>query len=166
MQAMYSIKTPIYQSAQIRELERIAQERFSLTENTMMQRAGKAAFDFLARRWPQAQKIAVFCGAGNNGGDGYVLALFAQERGLKVTIWQVGNHENLKNAVKEAYEACLKAKMPMAPLDNKADLAHPDVIVDAVCGMGVHGNLREDAVTAIEKMQSGHAPILAIDVPT
>ena len=59
---MQPIKMPIYQTQQIREFERIAQERFSMTGEILMQRAGKAAFDFLQRRWPQAQKIAVFCG--------------------------------------------------------------------------------------------------------
>src|SRR5882724_2509743 len=79
--SMYSNKIRIYQTAQIRELESLAQERFNIPPENMMQRAGKAAFEFLLRRFPQAQKISLFCGSGNNAGDGYVVAQHAHERG-------------------------------------------------------------------------------------
>lgn len=163
---MASIKTPIYQAREIREFERLAQERFSIATQVMMQRAGKAAFDYLLRRFPQAQKIAVFCGSGNNGGDGYVLAHLARERGLQVTIWQVGQHENLKADTNYVYDVCRQAHVDMHPFGEKADLAHPDLIVDAICGTGVHAALREEALQAVEKMQSAKVPILAIDVPS
>jgi len=163
---MQSIKTPIYQAQQIREFERLAQERFSLTSQILMQRAGKAAFDFLQRRWPQAHKIAVFCGGGNNGGDGYVLAFHAKERGMDVTVWQVGNQDNMKETALAAQQACQQAKVPIHPFDEKANLQHPDVIVDAVCGIGVHHTLRENIVAVIKKMQRVHIPILSIDLPT
>lgn len=163
---MQSIKAPIYQTQQIREFERLAQERFSISSESLMQRAGKAAFDFLLRRWPQTQKLAVFCGSGNNGGDGYVLAQAAQERGIKVTVWQVGNQDKMKPEARQACEACRKTQIVIQPFDEKADLGHPDVIVDAICGIGVHEDLRGDAVAAIEKMHRLHVPILAMDIPS
>lgn len=163
---MYSIKTPIYQTQQIREFERLAEERFNITGEVMMLRAGKGACDFLLRRWSQAQRIAVFCGGGNNGGDGYVLAQLAHERGIKVSIWQVGSADHLKIEAKKAFEACLRAKIEINPFNEKADLEHPDVIVDAICGIGLHEPLREDAVAAIKKMERARAPILAIDIPS
>ncbi len=163
---MHPIKSPIYQTQQIRECERLAAERFGITPQVMMQRAGKTAFDFLQRRWPQAQKIAIFCGSGNNGGDGYVLAQLAHERGIRVTIWQVGDALHLKNHAKEAYEGCLQAKIDMRLFAKKEDLEHPDVIVDAICGIGLHENLHEIVVDAITRMQRKQVPILSIDVPT
>jgi ADP-dependent NAD(P)H-hydrate dehydratase / NAD(P)H-hydrate epimerase len=166
MLAMQTIKSPIYQTQQIREFERLALERFGLSGQILMQRAGKAAFDFLLRRWPQAQKITVCCGGGNNGGDGYVLAEQAHERGLKVTIWQVGKLDSMKPEAKEALEACVKSNIPMQIFDANMDMGHPDVIVDAICGIGLHDNLREDVVAVIEKMQRSHSPILALDIPT
>ncbi|TAK75730.1 MAG: NAD(P)H-hydrate dehydratase [Gammaproteobacteria bacterium] len=163
---MQSIKTAIYQTQQIRELERLAQERFGITEQVMMQRAGKAAFDFLSRRWPNAHSIVVFCGSGNNGGDGYVLAHHAHERGLKVMICQVGDPEKLKEAAKEAFDACCNAQIPMSPFQEKMNLEHPDIIVDAICGTGLQDNLRDEVVAAIKKMQRTRAPIFAIDIPS
>ena len=110
---MYPIKAPIYQSKQIREFERIAKERFGISETMLMQRAGKAAFDFLLRRFPQAQKIAVFCGRGNNGGDGYILAKLLYDRGLSVQVWQVGDHESIKEEAKHALSVCRKENVPI-----------------------------------------------------
>lgn len=163
---MHSIKSPIYQTQQIREFERLAEERFGLSGQVMMQRAGKAAFDFLLRRWPQAQKIVVFCGGGNNGGDGYVLAYLAMERGLNVVILQVGKEDATKEAASEALALCRQANISISPFTDNSDLNHPDVIVDAIAGIGLHDNLREEVVAAIEKMQRAHVPIFSLDIPT
>lgn len=163
---MYAVKMPIYQTTQIRECERLALERFGLTGDVMMQRAGKAAFDFLLRRWPQAQKLTVFCGSGNNGGDGYVLAALAAERGLQVTIWQVGNQDHMKPEARAAFTICQHANIDIEAFHEKAHLNHPDLIVDAICGIGAHAVLNADVVAAIDKMQHARAPIFAIDIPT
>lgn len=163
---MQLIRTPIFETQQIREIESLARERFSITGEVMMQRAGKAAFDFMQRRWPQAKKIAVFCGGGNNGGDGYVLARQARERGMDVQIWQLGGQDNMKEDAANALQACRQANIPMELFSDHVQLQHPDVIVDAICGIGLHDNLREDIVAAIKKMQKSQAPIFSIDVPT
>ncbi len=159
-------KTFIYQTQQIREIERLAIERFNISAELMMQRAGKAALDFLLRRWPQAQHIAIFCGAGNNGGDGYVLAYLANERNLKVSIWQIGDHSQLKDEAKNAHDVCQQANINMSPFATNVDLEHPDIIVDAMCGISLRDNLREEAVAAIKKMERAHVPIFAIDMPS
>lgn len=163
---MQQTKTPIYQTAQIRECERLAQERFGIQGDALMQRAGKAAFDFLQRRWPQAQKIAVFCGAGNNGGDGYVLANVAHERGCEVTIWQLGDHGKMSAEAKGAMKVCQQNNIKMAAFNEQTHLEHPDLVVDAICGIGVHSALRDEIIAAIKKMQQSKAPIFSIDVPT
>lgn len=163
---MQAIKKPIYQAQQIREIERLAAERFGVTSQLMMQRAGKAALDFLLKRWPQAQRITIFCGTGNNGGDGYAFAFFAHERGLHVSIWQVGEAEKLTGEAKAAYEECQKANIPINPFSAKIDLEHPDVIIDAICGIGLIDNLRDEVMAAIKKMERAQVPIFALDIPT
>lgn len=163
---MHANKLFIYLTEQIREFERLAEERFNISAQVMMQRAGKAAFDLLIKRWPHAKNIDVVCGSGNNGGDGYVLALLAHEHGLKVTIWQVGDHADLKINAKQAYELCLAANITISKLDDISNFEHPDVIVDAICGIGVHTELRENIVSAIKKILQMQTPILSIDIPS
>ena len=58
----------------------------SIPGYTLMKRAGEAALRYLRSRWPTAHRIVIVCGGGNNGGDGYVLARFAQAAGLTVTV--------------------------------------------------------------------------------
>lgn len=152
---MSPLKTPIYQIQQIREFESLAINELGISEENLMQRAGKAAFDFFVRRFPKAEKVTFFCGSGKNGGDGYILADLLHERGLKVTIWQVGERnkprENHVNA--ELYTA-------------ESDIGHPDVIVDAICGIGVRDNLRTEVMQLIDNIHATQSPIFAIDIPT
>src|SRR5258708_7132633 len=63
--------------AQVRAMEKAALKAHRMTGFDLMQRAGRVAFALLRRRWPEARSIAVLCGNGNNGGDGYVLAKLA-----------------------------------------------------------------------------------------
>lgn len=163
---MHSIKKPLYQTEQIRAFERLAEESFHLTPAILMERAGKAAFDFMRRRWPDAQRIVVFCGAGNNGGDGYVLAYLAKEQGIKVDIWQVGLPDPQKAEAYAAYKRCEKSAIPMYAFHPEHDLGHPDLIIDALCGIGLQKNLKDNMVQAIKKIQQCRVPIFSIDIPT
>ncbi|OGT57588.1 MAG: hypothetical protein A3F14_05670 [Gammaproteobacteria bacterium RIFCSPHIGHO2_12_FULL_43_28] len=163
---MQPINVPIYQAAQIRELEKLAIAKFNLSSQTMMQRAGKAASEFLLRRWPQVKRVAIFCGSGNNGGDGYVLAKLLHERGMDISVWQVGNHDALSEVARDALDACKKDNVPVNPFSEAVDLVHPDLIVDAICGIGLHDQLRKETMAAIDKMHRSHAPIFSIDIPT
>ncbi|OGT45499.1 MAG: hypothetical protein A3E83_05490 [Gammaproteobacteria bacterium RIFCSPHIGHO2_12_FULL_41_20] len=156
----------IYQTAQIRELERIAQERFGISSDVMMQRAGKAALECLARRWPHAKSIAVFCGGGNNGGDGYVLARLAQERGMHVAIWQVEDSSGLQGEAERAFSNCKQANVPMSCFDKSAPFALVDVIVDAMCGIGLRGEVRANIAHVIDMIEQMDIPVLAIDIPS
>lgn len=157
---------PVYQTSQIRELERLAKERFNITGEMMMQRAGKSAFDCLLRHWPSAKKIGVICGAGNNGGDGYVLAKLAHDIGFEVTVWQTGKMDQLKNEARIAYEHCKSAGVPIQSFDPQLPLHNKDVLVDALLGIGLHGELAEETAVVIQAMNDSGIPILSLDLPS
>ena len=74
---METLPAEVYASAQVRAMDRHAIERAGISGYTLMQRAGAAALATLQRHWPAAAPVTVLCGAGNNGGDGYVLARLA-----------------------------------------------------------------------------------------
>jgi len=157
---------PIYQTAQIRELEKLAEERFGISSEVLMQRAGKAALECLVRQWPKARKIAVVCGTGNNGGDGYVVARLARERGLTVTVWSLGELRKQKEAAQRAYEACQKANVIIQASQEEMNIRDTDVIVDAISGLGLHGEIRPETRKAIEAIATANVPVLAIDLPS
>jgi len=158
--------TPIYQTTQIRTLEKLAEERFGISSEVLMQRAGKAALECLLRHWPKARKIAVVCGSGNNGGDGYVVARLARERGLIVTVWQIGELREQKDAAMRAYEACKKANVIIQVSQEDLNITDVDVIIDAISGLGLHGEVHPKTRIAIHAIAQANVPVLAIDLPS
>jgi hydroxyethylthiazole kinase-like uncharacterized protein yjeF len=75
-----------YRAAQLRELDRRAIEEHGIPGFSLMQRAASATFKELRWRWPDARRIAVVCGPGNNGGDGLLVAALAHAQGLAVSV--------------------------------------------------------------------------------
>lgn len=164
---MINATIPVYQTMQIRQLEKAAAERFGISSEVLMQRAGKAALECLVRQWPKARKIAVICGTGNNGGDGYVVARLARERGLIVTVWQIGELRKQKEAAQRAYEACKKANVIIEPSQQEQFIiTDVDVIVDAISGLGLHSEMRPETRAAIDAITAANVPVLAIDLPS
>src|SRR6478735_8188063 len=75
---------PLYRPQQVRDIDARAIEQLPVSAFELMERAGAAAWNLLHKRWPKARRIAVACGPGNNGGDGYVLARLAKAAGRDV----------------------------------------------------------------------------------
>ena len=134
---MSSSKSPLpktlYLAAQVRELDRLAIEEYSIPGITLMERAGDAAYQCLRTKWPEAKNILVLCGPGNNGGDGYILAGLAQEDGLFVKLRQVGDHQKLTGDALLAAEKYSASGLQALPFSNE-DINDCDVIVDALLG--------------------------------
>src|SRR5438445_12968263 len=94
----------LYSTAQVRALDAHAIDVQGIPGYTLMKRAGEGALRFLRTRWPMAHRIVLVCGAGNNGGDGYVLARFAHAAGLAVTVLAAVAPAQLKGGARLAYE--------------------------------------------------------------
>jgi hydroxyethylthiazole kinase-like uncharacterized protein yjeF len=155
----------VLRTAHVRELERAAIERCGVTEYDLMCRAGEAALRALTRRWPQARSIAVVCGAGNNAGDGLVVARLARAAGLGVAVLSLVPMDKLNGAAAKAADAYRAAGLPVAPFDARA-LAEADVIVDAVLGTGLARAVGGEFAAAVEAINAVGAPVLALDVPS
>lgn len=155
---------PIYLQSQIRELESLAMS-YGISADEMMSRAGHAAFMTLKRNWPSAKTVLIICGSGNNGGDGYVLARLLQERAFEVQVRYVGDIASLKKEALHAYEACKKAHIPIQAMDLH-ETWQADVLVDAFLGIGLKGELRQEAKEIIEKINASKLNIFSLDVPS
>lgn len=155
----------LYRAAQVREMDRYAIEQLGISGTVLMERAGAAAFALLRQHWPVAARLAVVCGTGNNGGDGYVLARLAVEAGLKVTVLQVGDNNHLQGDALAAAQRLFSCDiMPLA--FEPAQLAQSDVIIDAILGTGLNGAVSEDFAAAIAAINSAGLPVLALDIPS
>ncbi len=132
-----------------------------------MRRAGRAAFDSLTDLWPDANSLLVCCGKGNNAGDGYVVAELARKAGFSVRVWQLGRADALQGDALKAQESALAARVPVMAGDDP-DLVdwRCDVIVDALLGTGLSGDLRPAYRAAVEAINAADSPVFALDLPS
>jgi len=154
----------LYRAEQVRELDRCAIEDHGIAGAELMERAGRAAYRLLRRRWPQAEGLAVLCGGGNNGGDGYVVARLALADGLRVRLLQLGDHERLHGAALEQAAAFRRAGGESEPL--RVPPPRADLIVDALLGTGLERPVEGLWAQAIEAVNAQRAPVLAVDIPS
>lgn len=131
----------------------------------LMKRAGRAAFDLLLERFPAPALISVYCGAGKNGGDGYVLAGLAAQRRLAVQVIQLTPGDKLAGEARAAYEFAVQEGVNIVPF-AQATAPQAGVIVDALLGIGFIGDVRPQFADAIHQINAGGLPVLAIDIPS
>jgi NAD(P)H-hydrate epimerase len=130
-----------------------------------MSRAGDAAFRCLLGAWPETRRLQILCGTGNNGGDGFLVADLAHKRGMEVTVYQLGDTRKIGGDAGLARQQALDNGVSIVPFDGKP-LASEGVIIDALLGTGLAGDVRGEAVRAIEAINACGAPVLAVDIPS
>lgn len=160
-----ALPVSLYSAAQVRALDAHAIRDLGVPGYTLMKRAGESALRFLRTRWPTCHRIAIVCGGGNNGGDGYVLARFAQAAGLRVAALAAVPPESLKGDARQAYADFAASGGQVLAFDADR-LKDGEVLVDAVLGTGLHSAVRADAAAVIGAINAASRPIFALDVPS
>ncbi len=162
---MRQINTHLYRAQQVRDMDNMAIHECGIPGIVLMERAGAAAFELLRQQWSLAKRIIVFCGSGNNGGDGYVIARLAREQGLSVSVYQVGDHSRLKGEALLAAQALSKTDVVPEPWQAGLNV-DADVLVDALLGTGLSGEVSTHYRQAIEAINASDVPVLAVDIPS
>lgn len=162
---MQDLPAQFYLAARIRAMERGAIEECGIPAATLMERAGGAAWVALRELWPRARRVVVLCGAGNNAGDGFVLARRAREGGLDVTLCLLSPAERLHGDARSNFERLAALRLKPVPL-SAAVLMGADVLVDAIFGIGLDRPVSGAFALAIEAVNAHAAPVLAIDLPS
>lgn len=152
--------TALYTAAQVRSLDRLAATALRIPSFTLMQRAGAAAFRELRRRWPDARRVLVVCGSGNNGGDGYVVAKLAREAGIDVGIFAIDRPRADSDAAR-AHAAWMENNQ-----STQTEGLNADVIVDALLGTGLSKPVDGEMRALIDRINAASTPVLALDVPS
>lgn len=162
---MAKLPLALYTASQVRELDRITIEDHGIPGLVLMKRAGRAILNALLARWPDPSAITVYCGAGNNGGDGYIVAALARRKGIAATVIQVAPGMRLKGDARAAMEYALVEQVPMVAWAD-AETPSDGVIVDALLGIGISGEVRGDSAAAIAAINASHLPVVAVDIPS
>lgn len=162
-QTTVTLPTSLYSAAQVRELDaRLIAAGTPGFE--LMQRAAHAAWRALRRRWPAAEHITVLTGRGNNAGDGYLIAALAKRACREVRVYAVGDPQQLQGDAALAFAEAQEAGVEWMPWTAHAALQ--GVVVDALLGTGVSGDVRAPYAEAIQLANASALPILAVDLPS
>ncbi len=155
-------RIPLYTNAQTRELDRVAIEEFGIPGLVLMERAGRAAFDRIMERFGGASPVCVLCGAGNNGGDGYVVARLLRETGVTVSVIATG-----PPTTPDAQSAC-ESYRAMGGLVIKEGTLPADtaLLVDALLGSGLTRAPGGRYADLIRQVSALDCPVVAIDLPS
>jgi NAD(P)H-hydrate epimerase len=163
---------------QSRRLDRLAETRLNMPSLLLMENAGiNAAAATLQLLEEHPGPILVFCGPGNNGGDGMVMARHLANAGCLVGIALAGEPRRLRGDAAVQHRIVAAMGIPMARVGPRRGVStlvrrlgrRPGLVVDALLGTGASGELREpitSAVGMINDLGSGGATVLAVDIPT
>lgn len=160
-----TIADTLYSAAHVRELERRADENHGISGAELMARAGAATFRVLRARFPRAKRIAVVCGGGNNGGDGYIVAQLAKKAGLDPIAFAFGGTTRASTDATSARAGAEKAGVAVKPFAAEG-LHDADLVVDALFGTGVDRPLRDEYRAVVDAINAHRKSVLAIDVPS
>ncbi len=157
-------------SREMRTLE-INAEYFGVSLLQLMENAGRNVAAEIALRFPRGQKVAIFCGLGGNGGDGFVVARHLLSLGFNVSVILAGRGSDIH------HEAALKNWCALQPLRESIPLwevtdssaipkVDADIVVDALLGTGTKGKLKPPITQIVEYINTLSASKIAVDVPT
>jgi ADP-dependent NAD(P)H-hydrate dehydratase / NAD(P)H-hydrate epimerase len=166
------LAAPILTADEMRAADRASTNQYGIPSIDLMRQAGQAVARFVDREYPSCRRIAILCGKGNNGGDGFVAARALADSGREVSVLLLGNPSELKGDAEAAF-----AEMHLEPvlaLDEaalssprvKALLHEAELLLDAVVGTGFTPPLRGVAAALRDRISTLPTPVVAVDLPS
>ncbi len=153
-----------------RAIDSKIREKFGISTLVLMENAGAAVAREILESWKGKKKIAIFCGKGNNGGDGFVAARHLLTRGIKPDIFLAGKHAEVKGEAKVNLEIIIKLGLKVFEIEDvvfhKININKYGLIVDALLGVGLAGPPRGIYAALIQLINSSRAEIIAVDIPS
>jgi ADP-dependent NAD(P)H-hydrate dehydratase / NAD(P)H-hydrate epimerase len=161
----------IVSASEMREIDRITDERFDVPSLTLMENAGAVVAEFVLSRYPEAKVVGVICGKGNNGGDGFVAARKLKKAGKKVRVLLLADPAELRGDVAKMFKKlAIKPVIVTSSKELKSDRVQAvfsaDVLVDAILGTGFRPPVSELYGAAIAALNSSSRPVVAVDIPS
>ncbi|WP_017430688.1 bifunctional ADP-dependent NAD(P)H-hydrate dehydratase/NAD(P)H-hydrate epimerase [Vreelandella jeotgali] len=155
---------PLYTARQVGKLDRRTMAA-GIEGFALMQRAAFSAWQVFHERWPDARSLSVLCGGGHNGGDGYIIAALAAQAGLSVECLALKPVAELDGDAARASATAEAAGVDLISWHNDARMAG-DVVVDAMLGTGLSGEVKGAYGRAIDAVNRAGKPVLSVDIPS
>jgi NAD(P)H-hydrate epimerase len=170
-------KTIMMSRDEVRAFDAWAINELGIPGVVLMENAGRSCAEFIKKELAGVTnpKVCIFCGTGNNGGDGYVIARHLLNSAFEVVVVICGDRNKVKGDAKTNLDVLegLGRSIEQLNLDNsdipsrvKTFAAGADMLVDGLFGTGLNGQLSDEYKQLIESINSQHRPILAVDIPS
>lgn len=161
---------------EIREIDRIAIEKYEIPGIILMENAGRNVAEEILKMLPEPDKarVAIFCGKGNNGGDGFVIARHLYNKGVNVSVYLTAGISGIlaDGNASTNLKILLNMNLEIKELQDRdieeigKRLHGCNIIVDAIFGTGLSGKVREPAETLIKKINESNIPVVSVDIPS
>ena len=154
----------LYTAAQTRALDSAAINDHGMPGYSLMSAAGERCFMALRVRWPDAGTLNVFCGGGNNGGDGYIIARLAIEAGLDVVVIAISNPSGLQGDAARAHDDLIAAGGKVQSWSSQ--IPATGLVVDALLGTGLDRSVGGVYAEVVAAINDSGLPVLSVDIPS
>ena len=162
---------------QVRAVDSWAINTLGIPGVVLMENAGRSCAELIKDKLKDiaCPKVCIFCGTGNNGGDGYVIARHLLNSGFEVVVAICGDRGKVKGDAKINLDILERLGRPIkqlnlrdgdVPAQVKAFAGDADMVVDGLFGTGLSGQLKNEYQQLIETINSSNCPILAVDIPS
>jgi NAD(P)H-hydrate epimerase len=162
---MKPLPSEVYSVATVREIDRSVIADGEIAGYTLMTRAAGVAALAAGVHFPLARRWQIVCGAGNNAGDGYVVARLAASEGIDVSVLAVSDPAQLAGDAALAWHEFVSAGGEVNPWSGRVD-ATEGLLVDAMLGSGLTREVAGDYAAAVDAINASSAPVMALDLPT
>jgi NAD(P)H-hydrate epimerase len=162
-QTKHDLPDALYSAAQVRDLD-ASLIAAGIPGFELMQRAARAMWRAIVRRWPNAGELSVVAGHGNNAGDGYLVAALALRAGWQVQVLAAADTQRLQGDAALAHAQALAVGVSVQAWTAQATLS--GVVLDALLGTGLAGEVREPYASIIAAINASGLPVAAVDIPS
>ncbi len=170
-------ETIVMSRDEVRAFDRWAINELGIPGVVLMENAGRSCAELIKEKLADVTtpKVCIFCGTGNNGGDGYVIARHLLNSGFSVVVVIIGDRNKIKGDAKINLDILERLGQPIERLNlSDSDIAGrvkgfaagADMLVDGLFGTGLGGKLSNEYKQLIESINAQDCPILAVDIPS
>jgi hydroxyethylthiazole kinase-like uncharacterized protein yjeF len=162
----------IITSQQAKAIDIKARDKLGISTLVLMENAGRAVAEEVLKSIGSKKAVAIFCGKGNNGADGFVAARHLLTRRIKADLYLAGEISDVQNEAKTNLEMLLKLKLKIMEVNEnnlhlvKNNIYRYSLIVDALLGVGLKGEVKGIFRDLIETINTSKAYILSVDIPS
>jgi hydroxyethylthiazole kinase-like uncharacterized protein yjeF len=162
-------------STEMREMDRRTTESFGLPGRILMENAGRGATRFFLEHFKDIEnkRIGVVAGRGNNGGDGFVMARYLAQKGMRVTVYLLTKNQTVTGDAAANLSLLLPLEIPVIEMpdlesfsSHKTEMRHESIWIDAILGTGLRSDVKGFFREVIDFLNQLNRPVFAVDIPS